>query len=108
MYAIRSYYARKGRGSSLAGGRVIPLRQGDVVLSIREPNILEPRRFVEALVDVMAPLAGGEERIALSLPDGVGRVLLAETETAFKSKKEGVEILKWQMKSSLPDSYNFV
>jgi len=93
---------RKGRGSSLAGGRVVPLRQGEVALSVREPNVLEPRRFVEALVDVMAPLAGGEERIALSLPDGVGRVLLIETETAFKSKQEGIEILKWQMKGSLP------
>jgi len=99
---------RKGRGSSLAGGRVLPLRQGDVALSIREPNILEPRRFVEALVEVMTPLAGGEERIALSLPDGVGRVLLTEMETAFKSKKEGVEILKWQMKNSLPGDHKDV
>lgn len=93
---------RRGRGSALTGGRVVPLRRGDVALSAREPNILEPTRFVEALVDVMGPIAGSEERIALSLPDGVGRVLLTETETAFKSKQEGIEILKWQMKGSLP------
>jgi len=93
---------RKGRGSSLAGARVVPLRHGDVAFSVREPNILEPSRFVDALVDVMAPLSSGEERIALALPDGVGRILLTETETAFKSKMEGVEILKWQMKGSLP------
>lgn len=93
---------RKGRGISLAGGRVFSLKQGDISLSIREPNVLEPRRFVEAVGEVLGPLAAGEDRIALSLPDSVGRVLLTETESAFKSKKEGVEILKWQLKNSLP------
>jgi type IV pilus assembly protein PilM len=93
---------RKGRGVSLDGGRVISLKKEDLTLSIREPNILEPRRFVEAIGEVLNPLAAGEERISLSLPDGIGRILLTETETAFKSKKEGVDILKWQLKTSLP------
>lgn len=93
---------RKGRGVSLDGGRVFSLKKGDISLSLREPNILEPRRFVEAVCEVLDPLAAGEERIALCLPDGIGRVLLTETETAFKSKQEGVEILKWQLKASLP------
>jgi len=73
-----------------------------MVLSVREPNVLDPRRFVEAVGEVLNPISAGEERIALSLPDGVGRVLLTETESAFKSKNEGVEILKWQLKASLP------
>jgi type IV pilus assembly protein PilM len=93
---------RKRRGVSLDGGRVISLKKEDFTLSIREPNILEPRRFVEAIGEVLNPLAAGEERISLSLPDGIGRILLTETETAFKSKKEGVDILKWQLKTSLP------
>jgi len=93
---------RKGRGVSLDGGRVLSLKKEDITLSIREPNILEPRRFVEAIGEVLNPLAAGEERIALSLPDGIGRILLTETESAFKSKKEGVDILKWQLKTSLP------
>lgn len=93
---------RKGKGVSLDDGRVFSLMQGELSLSLREPNIPEPRRFVEAIRKVLDPIAAGEKRIALSLPDSVGRVLLAETETAFKSKKEGVEILKWQLKNSLP------
>ena len=56
---------RKGRGASLAGGRVISLRKEDFTLSLREPNILEPRRFIEAVGEVLNPLAAGEERIAL-------------------------------------------
>jgi len=93
---------RKGRGVSLVGGRVFSLSKGVLAPSLREPNIVEPRRFVEAVNEVLGPLAGGEERVALSLPDGIGRVLLTETESAFKSKKEGVDILKWQLKSSFP------
>ncbi|HXV22263.1 MAG TPA: hypothetical protein VD811_14860, partial [Desulfuromonadales bacterium] len=93
---------RQGKGVSLDDGRVFSLMQGELSLSLREPNISEPRRFVEAIRKVLDPIAAGEERIALSLPDSVGRVLLAETETAFKSKQEGVEILKWQLKNSLP------
>jgi type IV pilus assembly protein PilM len=93
---------RKGRGVSLDGGRVLSLKKEDLTFSLREPNILEPRRFVEAVGEVLNPLAAGEERIALSLPDGIGRVLLTETESVFKSKKEGIEILKWQLKNSLP------
>lgn len=93
---------RKGKGVSLDDGRVFSLMQGELSLSLKEPNISEPRRFVEAIRKVLDPIAAGEERIALSLPDNVGRVLLAATETAFKSKQEGVEILKWQLKNSLP------
>jgi type IV pilus assembly protein PilM len=93
---------RQGTGVSLDDGRVFSLQSGELFLSYREPNILEPRRFVEAIRKVLGPLAAGEERIALSLPDSSGRVLLAETETAFKSKTEGVEILEWQLKNSLP------
>jgi type IV pilus assembly protein PilM len=93
---------RQGTGVSLDDGRVFSLQSGELFLSYREPNILEPRRFVEAIRKVLGPLAAGEERIALSLPDSSGRVLLAETETAFKSITEGVEILKWQLKNSLP------
>lgn len=93
---------RKGRGVSLVGHRVLPLPQGVMALSMREPNIADTRRFVAATKEILGPLARGEDRIALSLPDESGRILLAEAESAFKSKKEGVDILKWQLKNSLP------
>lgn len=93
---------RRGKGSSLAGGRTISLPEGVLSLSVRKPNILDRRRFIEAVQEVLDPLAGREERLALSLPDTIGRLLLAETETAFKTRQEGIEILKWQLKGSLP------
>lgn len=93
---------RKGRGSSLAGGRIISLAPGVVSPSFREPNILNLRSFMDGLHEVLGPLAGREERIALSLPEPAGKILLTEVEAPFKTKDEGLEVLRWQLKSSLP------
>ncbi len=75
---------------------------GVLEFSSRQPNVTDPGRFVEALRRTLDPLAGGEERIALSLPDRVGRLYLLETESAFKTRQEGVDIIKWRLKGSLP------
>jgi len=94
---------RRGKGSALAGARSIALPDGVSALSVRRPNVLDGRRFVDSVREVLDPLAGREERLALSLPDTVGRLLLTEVETAFKTKQEGGDILKWQLKGSLGD-----
>ncbi|TLM66053.1 MAG: hypothetical protein FDZ69_07700 [Deltaproteobacteria bacterium] len=70
--------------------------------SSRQPNVTDPRRFVEVLKRVLDPLSGGEERVALSLPDRLGRLYLLETEAAFKTRQEGIDILKWRLKGNLP------
>lgn len=75
---------------------------GIVELSGKQPNVTDPRRFVEVLRRVLDPLAGGEERVALSLPERMGRLYLLETESPFKTRQEGVDILKWRLKGSLP------
>lgn len=93
---------RKGKGSALAGGRVMALGEEIMRTSVRDANILDMRRFSDALHEVLDPMAGTEDRLGLSLPDAVGRILLTEVETAFKSKEEGVEILKWHLKNNLP------
>lgn len=93
---------RRGSKAVLTGHRVQALTAGIVVPSVREPIIRDARRFSEALRETLAPLAGGDDRIALSLPEGSGRVLLTEVETPFKSRDEGVEVLKWQLKGNFP------
>jgi type IV pilus assembly protein PilM len=75
---------------------------GAMALSGRQPNVTDPRRFVEALRRALDPLAAGEERIALSLPERMGRLYLVETETPFKTHQEGIDVLKWRLKGSLP------
>jgi len=95
---------RRQRSSAvqLTGARTAPLA-GDVwSLSVKEPNIRDRLRFVEAVKEVLDPLAGGEDRIVLSLPDPVGRLFFTETDTVFKSRREGIDVVKWQLKKSLP------
>jgi type IV pilus assembly protein PilM len=99
---VTAVAVQRGRPAHrLLGVRREPL-PGLLELSSRQPNVSEPRRFVEILRRVLDPLCGGEERIALSLPDRVGRLYLLETESPFKTRQEGVDILKWRLKGSLP------
>jgi len=93
---------QRGRPATrLIGVRREPL-PGLIELSSRQTNVTEPRRFVEVLRQTLDPLCGGEERLALSLPDRVGRLYLLEVESPFKSHQEGVDILKWRLKGNLP------
>ena len=70
--------------------------------SSRQPNVTDARRFVDTLRRMLDPLATREERVALSLPDRIGRVYLLDAETPFKSHQEGIDILKWRLKANLP------
>lgn len=93
---------QRGRPNhSLLGLRFESLA-GVFEFSSRQPNIRDTRRFVEGLRRATDTLAGTEERIALCLPDRVGRLFLTEIDAPFKSRQEGVDILKWRLKSSLP------
>lgn len=93
---------RKGKRVVLLGGRCLALASEVLSFSVRDPNIRDPRCFTETLRAALVPLAGGEDRISLSLPEGTGRVLLTEMETELKNHDQGVEVLKWQLKNSLP------
>lgn len=86
----------------LTGVRTVPLAADVWSLSVKGTNISDRLRFVEAVKEVLDPLAGGEDRIVLSLPDPVGRLFFTETDAAFKSRREGLEVVKWQLKKSLP------
>lgn len=71
-------------------------------VSSKQPNIRDARRFVDGLRRGVDVLAGQEERIALSLPDRCGRIYLTDVDAPFKSHEEGIDILKWRLKSNLP------
>ena len=93
--------SRERSSFRLSGARQESL-DGVFDFSSKRPNILDSRRFTEAVRRGMDLLASKEERVALSLPDRVGRLYLTELEMPFKSHQEGVDIIKWRLKSSLP------
>lgn len=68
----------------------------------RSKNIDNPSRLAAAIQEVLDPIAKGEERLALILPETVGRLFTLGIDTTFNSKAEGEKILKWQLKGNLP------
>lgn len=107
LHEMRAVALQRRRGDvRLRGARALPLADELFAFSAREPNVLASGRFVENLRELLAPLAGREEQLALSLPDRVGRILLTEVDTVFKSRSEGCDILKWKLKNSLPGDPN--
>ncbi|MEJ2200621.1 MAG: hypothetical protein P8X63_06370 [Desulfuromonadaceae bacterium] len=70
--------------------------------TLRTENILDRAGFIAAVKELLDPLAGGEDRLALSLPDSIGRFVLTEVDTLLKSREEEIEVIKWQLKKALP------
>jgi type IV pilus assembly protein PilM len=93
---------RAGKGAQLSAARSRDLPAGLIAPQQRELNITRPDDVVPMLRELLDPLGDNEERISLSLPDGSGRLLIHEMETMFKTRAEGLEILRWQLKHSLP------
>lgn len=99
------------RAVSLMGKRSHPILEGARLMALdsdllhpaaRAKNISKPERLTAAIQEILEPLAAGEERLALILPETIGRLFTIEIETPFTSKDEGEKILKWQLKGSLP------
>lgn len=86
----------------LHGARLVALGEGVLHPALRERNILDPARLEAAIHEVLDPIAGSEERLALILPETTGRILTAAVETPFSNSAEAEKILKWQLKGSLP------
>jgi len=93
---------KSGKGVQLAAARSRSLSAGLIRPHQRELNLSQPNDIVAGLRELLDPMSGGEERISLSLPDSCGRLFLHEMETIFKSREEGLDILRWKLKGSLP------
>ncbi len=79
-----------------------PFNDAVVRVSLREPNIVDPERFITALKEAVNLTIYKGKNIFLSLPDGAGRVMLMDMESRFKSRAEGLDTIRWKLKKSLP------
>ncbi|RME39983.1 MAG: hypothetical protein D6794_02980 [Deltaproteobacteria bacterium] len=93
---------RHGHRRLVTGARLLQLPEGLVRPGSREPICDDCEGMARRLHELVAPLARGEERVALALPDSCGRQLLTEVEAPFSSHREGIDILRWQLKAHLP------
>lgn len=71
-------------------------------ISWKEPNLLATDVFVRQARAVKKSLQTRESRVALSLPDGCGRITLLELDETWKNRGEAAEIILWKLKKSLP------
>jgi type IV pilus assembly protein PilM len=79
-----------------------PLAPGSVRTSLREANIIDPDSFIDALRSAHNLLIYKGTRFSVTLPDSVGHVMMLDVEGRFKSRAEGVDIIRWKLKKSLP------
>lgn len=68
--------------------------------SMKEPNVLNPSAFVGIVRDTYLRLLTKGAGVSVSLPETIGRVMLMDVETRFKSKDEGKEIIRWKLKKN--------
>jgi type IV pilus assembly protein PilM len=70
--------------------------------SFKESNILDPARFTAGVRETYLKLLTKLNRVSVSLPDSVGRIMILDLETRFKSRNEGIDIIRWKLKKSFP------
>ncbi len=71
-------------------------------MSLREQNIVDPDSFVSGLKSAHSQLLSKSTRVAVSLPDGVCRIMLLDYEGRFKSRQEAKDLIRWKLKKSIP------
>jgi len=94
--------AAGGRTLRVEGGLSLPFPPGTLQLSRREPNVLNPQAFTMAVREAHLRLLSKERSVSVSLPDACGRVMLLDLEARFKSREEGMDIIRWKLKKSFP------
>nr|WP_320050534.1 hypothetical protein [uncultured Desulfuromonas sp.] len=95
---------RRGRNVVVNGVNSATLGKECLKPVFLEPQIQDPDRFVKTVQEVFAPLSKRERRIAVALPDQAGRQFLIECDGNFKNYHEGLEIVRWHLKSLLATS----
>lgn len=94
-------------GGSAASPRIekvafYPLPADAVKVSIREQNVLDPDGFVNSVRSAHNLLLSRTDRVSVTLPDSVGRIMLLDLEGRFKSRAEALDLIRWKLKKSLP------
>lgn len=91
-----------GKVPVVEAGITLPFAPGMLSLSRRDPNVTDPKGFVAALKEAHLRLLTKERGVSVSLPDAIGRVVLLELEARFKNREEGLDVIRWKLKKSLP------
>ncbi len=75
---------------------------GVVRVSIREQNVLDPESFVKSVRAAHNLLLSRNDRVSVTLPDSVGRIMLLDLEGRFKNRAEALDLIRWKLKKNIP------
>jgi len=99
---IRFAQLTGGKTPRLDAGMSAAFPAGTLQLSRREPNVANAPAFMSLVREAHLRLLTKEKTVSVSLPDATGRVVLLDLEARFKSREEGLDIIRWKLKKSLP------
>lgn len=90
------------RGQKLEGHASEPLPEGAIIPSPVEVNIVQVEPVQAALAVVLKRLDAKNEEAGLLVPDPVVRVFILPFETFPRRPEEGIPMLRWRLKKSVP------
>jgi len=99
---LRFALVSSGKTPRLDAALLSPLPAGTLQFSRREANVTNPRVFVDQVREAYLRLLTKDKSVSVSLPDATGRVVLLDLEARFKNRDEGLDIIRWKLKKSLP------
>ena len=79
-----------------------PFPPNSLRLSRSELHLMNPVASVQQLKMVRRSVPSSVSRVALSLPDETGRIVLLDLDETWKSRAEAVEMILWKLKKKLP------
>ena len=79
-----------------------PLPKGVLSFSMLSPNLNDGETLFQLLGNVLDQAGVKEKRLALSLPDHLARVSVQQIQDAPNSESEILELLRFQLKKTLP------
>jgi type IV pilus assembly protein PilM len=91
-----------GKAPRLDAALTASFAEGTLQLSRREPNVTNPQAFMAQVREAHLRLLTKEKSVSVSLSDATGRVVLLDLEARFKNREEGLDIIRWKLKKSLP------
>lgn len=97
-----------GKAPRVEAGLTVPFQPGMLSLSRRDPNVNDAKGMVTALKEAHLRLLTKERAVNVSIPDAVGRVVLLDLEARFKNREEGLDVIRWKLKKSLPFDISLV
>ncbi len=90
------------RRLGLDASSVEPLEEGVIIPSPVESNITNREAVRSALQRVLNRISGRGPDMALLVPDPVVRVFILSFETFPRNQEEGLALLRWRLKKSVP------